>query len=42
MPIFRNARPYITAYGFQHMMCWLVSWEAGKTLKMGIMMPETC
>jgi len=30
MPIFRSARPYISAYGFQHLMCWLVSWEAGK------------
>jgi len=23
MPIFRSARSYITAYGFQHLMCWL-------------------
>jgi len=23
MPIFRSERPYITAYGFQHLMCWL-------------------
>jgi len=30
MPIFRSARPYMTAYGFQPLMCWLVSWEAGK------------
>ena len=30
MPIFRSARPYITAYGFQQLMCWMVSWEAGK------------
>ena len=30
MLIFRSARPYITAYGFQHLMCWLVSWEARK------------
>jgi len=29
IPIFRSARPYITAYGFQHLMCWLVSWGAG-------------
>jgi len=28
--IFRSARPYITAYGFQHLVCWLVSWESGK------------
>jgi len=52
MPIFRSARPYFTAYGFQHLMCWLVSWEAVREhtdskiglalLKMGIMMPETC
>jgi len=28
-PIFRGARPYITAYGFQHLMCSLVSWGAG-------------
>ena len=28
MPIFRSARPYITAYGFQHLMCWMESWEA--------------
>jgi len=30
MPILRSARPYITAYGFQHLMCWLESWEAGR------------
>jgi len=30
MPIFRSARPYFTAYGFHHVMCWLVSWGAGK------------
>jgi len=30
MPIFRIARPYITAYGFQHVMWWLESWEAGR------------
>ena len=28
-PIFRSARQYITAYGFQHLMCWLVSWGPG-------------
>jgi hypothetical protein len=28
--IFRSARPYITAYGFQHLMWWLVSWGTGK------------
>ena len=28
--IFRSARPYNTAYGFQHLMCWLVSWDAWK------------
>jgi len=28
MTIFSSARPYITAYGFLHLMCWLVSWEA--------------
>jgi len=22
MPIFRSARPHITAYGFQHIKCW--------------------
>ena len=27
MPIFRSVGPYITAYGFQHLMCSLVSWE---------------
>jgi len=53
MPILRNARPYITACGFQHLMCWLESWEAKcwkpyaviyalALLKMGIMVPETC
>jgi len=26
MPIFRNAQPYNAAYGFQHLMWWLVSW----------------
>jgi len=30
MPIFRCAIPYVTAHGFQHWMCWLESWEAGK------------
>jgi len=30
MPIFRSARPYITANGFQHLMCCLESWEAGR------------
>ena len=30
MSFFRSAGPYITAYGFQHLMCWLVSWEASK------------
>jgi hypothetical protein len=30
LPIFKNARPYFTAYGFQHLMCWLESCEAGK------------
>jgi len=23
VPIFRSGRPYTTAYGFQHLMCWL-------------------
>jgi len=30
MSIFRSTIPYITAYSFQHLMCWLESWEAGK------------
>jgi len=30
VPIFRSARPYITAHGFQYLMCWLESWEAGR------------
>ena len=30
MPIFRSDRPYNFAYGFQHSMCWLGSYEAGK------------
>ena len=30
MPIFGTARPYVIAYGFQHYMCRLESWEAGK------------
>ena len=33
IPIFKSARLYITAYGFQHLMCWLVSLgsrEAGR------------
>ena len=30
MTIFRSARPCIAAYGFQHLMCWLESWEAGR------------
>ena len=30
MPIFRSARLYVTAYGCQHLMCWLVSCETGK------------
>ena len=30
VPIFRIAGPYITAYGFQHLMCWLESWKAGR------------
>ena len=30
MPLFRSPKPYITAYGFQHLMCWLKSWEAGR------------
>jgi len=25
MPIFRSARLYMTAYGFQHLVCWLVT-----------------
>jgi len=29
LPIFRSAIPYVTAYGFQHLMCWLVSWRDG-------------
>jgi len=28
--IFRSAGPYITAYGFQHLMCWLESWGVGR------------
>ena len=28
MPIFRSARLYTTAYGFQHLKCWLESWDA--------------
>jgi len=28
MPIFRIARPYIIANVFEHLMCWLESWEA--------------
>ena len=35
IPIFRSARPYITAYGFQHLMCWLESWGAGHVARMG-------
>ena len=30
MPIFGIAGTYVIAYGFQHQMCWLESWEAGK------------
>ena len=30
MPIFRSARLYTTAYGFQHWVCWLESWDAGR------------
>ena len=30
MPIFRSARPCISAYGFQLLMCWVESWEAGR------------
>ena len=29
MPIFRSARLYLTAYGVQHIICWLVTWGAG-------------
>jgi len=28
VPIFRSARPYTTANGFQHLMCWLESYDA--------------
>ena len=44
MPIFKSASPYITAYGFQHLMCWkpyAVIYGLA-LLKMGIMVPETC
>ena len=44
VPIFRSARPYITAYGFQHLSCWkpyAVIYGLA-LLKMGIMMPKTC
>jgi len=30
VPIFRSARLYTTAYGFQHLKCWLKSWDAGR------------
>jgi len=30
LPIFRSARLYITAYGFQHLRCWQESWDAGR------------
>jgi hypothetical protein len=30
MPILRSARPYIAAYFFQHLSCWLEPWGAGK------------
>ena len=30
VPIFMSARPYITAYAFQHLMCWQESWDAGR------------
>jgi len=33
MPIFRSTWPYITAYGFLHLTCWLVSWGAGQYIK---------
>jgi len=32
VPIFRSAKLYTTAYGFQHLKCWQESWgrwEAG-------------
>jgi len=44
MPIFRSARLYITAYGFQHLLRWkpyAVIYSLA-LLKMGIMVPETC
>ena len=30
VPIFRSARLYTTAYGFQHLKCWQESWHAGR------------
>jgi len=30
VPIFRSARLYTTAHGFQHLKCWLESWDAGR------------
>jgi len=28
MPIVRSARLYTIVYGFQHLKCWLESWDA--------------
>jgi len=33
MPIFRSARPYITAYGFQHLMCTVCTRPASRLPK---------
>jgi len=30
VPILRGARLYNTAYGFQHLKCWLESLDAGR------------
>jgi len=30
VPFFRTARLYTTAYSFQHLKCWLESWDAGR------------